>query len=291
MYPELERAWATLRRHEAALEHDPESVPDLVGIALLLSGPPIVYSGAGTLRGAEAYPRAIAAARRVLTIAPDVGDAHGVLGFVAHNWDWDFAAADDQLARAVQLGCAPRFAYERALLLAQQGRDDEAMAALAMVSDPATGRMAAGAVHYLAGRFGDAQVAWEAPFWQALALCALGEPRRAVDVLAPAVGAIDRNPGFIALLAYAHVLAGDDGTAESLEQELYARERAGERIVYYQMATVEVARGNHDRALEMLEGCLPGRGNWLPWLPRDVRFAPLRPHPRFQSIIAAVGIG
>lgn len=291
MHPELERAWTALRRHEAVVEADPTSAGDLVAIALLLSGPPIVYSGAGTLRGVEAWPRAEDAARRAIAIDPDLADAHGVLGSLAHNRDWDFPAALAILGRAVALGCSPRFSSERAVLLAQLGRDDEALLAAEEVRDPAMSQAARGTVHYLARRFPEAASAWVAPFWRGLALCALGDPEEAVRLLHAAVEGAARNPGFVALLAYAHVLAGDEPAAATLERELLSREQAGERIVPYQMATIAVARGDHDRALDLLEGSVDNRGNWLPWLARDVRFDPLRNDPRLQAIIVRVGTG
>lgn len=290
MRPELARAWDELRAHEAAVEAHPESVADLVAIALLLSSPPIVYSGANTLRGVEAWPRAEAAALRALAIDAGVGDAHGVLGSLAHNRDWEFARAEVLLDRALDLGCAPRFATQRVLLLAQQGRDADAMAAVEAVTDATARRYALGAAHYLARRFSDAATAWDQPFWRGLAWCATGDVERAVTILEAGADDAGRNPGYLALLAYAHVLAGDGDAARELERELDDRARAGERIVPYQMATIAVARGEDATALDLLEASLPFRGNWLPWLRRDVRFDPLRSQSRFATIIDAIGM-
>jgi len=91
------------------------------------------FLAASYLEGAEVeegYARARRAAEQSLTLAPDLAEGHEALGGLRLTPDLDFAAAETELRRAVEL--APADASARQLLayiLAAQGRYAEAEAA------------------------------------------------------------------------------------------------------------------------------------------------------------------
>ena len=292
--PGLDEAWAKLRRHQAAVAADPASAADWCAIATSMTGPPLSISGGGRLTGAVSGPVARNAAARALAIDPDLAEPHRVLAWSAHFLEWDLDRAEVLFTRAIELESdgltASRARAQLALLLTQLGRDDEAEPVLAAIGDPRLAGIATGQVRYLQRRFDEAaEHARPAPFWRGLALCALGRAAEAVPLLEEGAEDGDRNPGHVALMAYAAVLAGDLEGADLLEAELRERGRT-ERLVNYQLATVAVARGDLDRALTLLDQAMERRSNWPLWLPRDVRYDQLRDEPRFRELLALLPV-
>lgn len=120
---------------ERALEAEPDNADALSGLAhayVLL-----VTAGAG--RGPEIWPHAEQAAARALRINSELSEAHWALGMVFFAHLRDFAAAETEFRRAIDLdprGSLARCWYAR--LLAAQARHDDAIAEArrAVESDP-----------------------------------------------------------------------------------------------------------------------------------------------------------
>jgi tetratricopeptide (TPR) repeat protein len=51
----------------------------------------------------EAFPRAVAAARKAVELDPSSSEAHRSLAFALHYWDWDLPRAEQEFRRALQL--------------------------------------------------------------------------------------------------------------------------------------------------------------------------------------------
>jgi tetratricopeptide (TPR) repeat protein len=51
----------------------------------------------------EAYPRAIAAAKKAVELDDSLSEAHRALAFATYYWVWDFAAGEREFKRAIQL--------------------------------------------------------------------------------------------------------------------------------------------------------------------------------------------
>ena len=112
-----DKAAAEFRR---AVEADPKHALSWSGLAEseLYNHPPL-----------EVMPRAEKAALRAVALAPDLGEAHAVLGLVRTFWNWDWAGAEASFRKAVALdpGSADvrhRFSH----VLAATGRLKEAIA-------------------------------------------------------------------------------------------------------------------------------------------------------------------
>jgi adenylate cyclase len=76
----------------------------------------------------EAYPKARVAAERAIALDPELSDAHAALAMVKHWGDWDFAAAEREYKRAIEL--SPKNARAHYLLgrvLTAQNRLAEAV--------------------------------------------------------------------------------------------------------------------------------------------------------------------
>jgi tetratricopeptide (TPR) repeat protein len=90
---------------------------------------------------AEAMPRAFLAARKALQLDHSLGEPHASLAFCLEGFDWDFAGADKEFLRAVEL--SPGYATAHhwyAWHLSLMGRNKEAIAEMdkAVNLDPAS---------------------------------------------------------------------------------------------------------------------------------------------------------
>lgn len=108
---------------EQAISEDPR-------YALAYSGLAESYAfGEIGLPPAEAFPRARESASKAIELDETVGQAHAALAQVEFLWDWDWAAAEKEFKRAIELTPAdPEIHHMYAHYLTAMGRFDEALA-------------------------------------------------------------------------------------------------------------------------------------------------------------------
>jgi hypothetical protein len=61
-------------------------------------------------------------------------------------------------------------------------------------------------------------------------------------------------------------------------------------VTSYGVALVDVGLNHSDEALTALQRAFEDRSHWLVWLALDPRFASIRGDPRFQGLVARVGL-
>src|SRR5262249_27451215 len=115
----------------------------------------------GTLRPAEAFPRARAAAEKALALDGSLSEAHTSLAMCALFFDWDWLAAERGFRRALELNSDNVIAHHGyAYSLVAVGRLEEALreAQRAAELDPLSGASAVwpGLVFYLSRRYDEA---------------------------------------------------------------------------------------------------------------------------------------
>jgi tetratricopeptide (TPR) repeat protein len=110
---------------QQAIEKDP-------GYALAYVGVSNAYSALGffdVMLPREAWPKAKGAAVKALEIDDTLGEAHAALGSVKYLYDWDWAAAERELKRAIELNPNDEVAHTvYAYYLHSMGRADEGLA-------------------------------------------------------------------------------------------------------------------------------------------------------------------
>lgn len=111
---------------------------------------------------AEMYPLATRAATRALELDPSLAEAHGSIGFVKMNWEWDWDGVLAHLHRAIELNPSHETSHRwLSAFLAGIGRPEDALpiAQRALLLDPLSvlPRMNLGIIHYLAGDFTTAE--------------------------------------------------------------------------------------------------------------------------------------
>ena len=88
-----------------AIDLDPNYALAYAGLAEAYG---FLASSTGGQPPREAYPKAKAAATKALELDETLGEAHCTLGFFRLLYDWDFAAAENEFRRAIEL--SPNFA-------------------------------------------------------------------------------------------------------------------------------------------------------------------------------------
>jgi serine/threonine-protein kinase len=254
----------------------------------------------------EAFPRARAAAVRVLALLPGLGETHAVLGYTALHHDRDWQAAEREFLRAIELNphhSVTRLWYANALLAA--GRFDEALeqGRQALSLDPLSiiNNLVMGWVHFFEGRF---EVAYDkmgralelnpgffqAMAFRALALLFMGRAQEAVEQLEAAARVAQHPPTVLSFHAVAAAIDGRPDECRELLARMIAM-RDERHVSAFLIAMGFVAVGDLDAAVPWIERAADERSPWVNYLKVDPRVAPLRDRPRIQAIIARLGQG
>lgn len=292
------RGWRqALEQFERAVALDPQDPAAQAGLADTYSA----MSDFGVASPAEMRPRAMKAAQRALELDPRSAEGQEAVGRVQFLFDWDFAAAERSLARAVALDPDYMPAHQAmAWLKSARGQHAEAVAAArrALQLDPVnTARYTELAwVLALSGRHGEALMETE----RALQL----NPRSFEAYLMKGWACELAGQADAAFAAYREGLRLSGVTEESLRR-IEAVYRAEGLAGYYRRwlnqrgggtpmsdtwrAQLYARVGELDRAIESLEHAYQKREGALAWVNVEPSFQPLRSDARFQQIAARVG--
>jgi len=290
------------------LEHFQQALVRDPGYALAEIGVADSYNILGFydwLHPREAFPRALAAANRALTLDESLAQAYCSRGYVRLYHEWQWAAAEEDFRRAVDL--TPEYAtgwHYYGNLLVQQGRFPEAQAAMkqAVLNEPLSliANAAGGWAEYYARQYDTAitrlrsTIELDPSFmlghlWLGHALVQTGAIDEAAREYETAIQLSGRSVIAVAALARARTLAGDRQEADQLVAEL--DEMAPRRFVpQYDVAVVHAAAGDRDLAFARLDRALAEREHELVFLAVDPAVDPLRGDPRFESLAARVGL-
>lgn len=253
----------------------------------------------------ETLDESEAAAHRALELAPDLPEAHAVLGLV-RTLAWRRDGIDACFDRAVALGPDYAEAYHwRSIHLTATGRFDEALAALSQARslDPLSSRVQAalGGLHYYARRPVEARIELEralalepAASFPRLLLAQVSELEGHLDEARTSLDGLCSTPGVappVAVAARARIeaLGGIRPAARAGRDALVRRAAAGESV-HFGLAAVHAVLGEYDEALEGLRRAAEAHDGWMlsvmvhPWMD------PVRTDSRFSSILASMGL-
>ena len=252
----------------------------------------------------ESFPKAIAAATRAIELEPRLAAAHATLAFARLYYDRDWAGAEREFRRAIALDSAYAPAHERfAYLLTVADRPDEARAEIERAKrlDPLSQAIAtdAGFVLFYGGRLGEARAQLEsvlamnaespaAHLWLGRVAQRENRLERALEEYG-STGPLRAWPPTIAAAGYVHALRGERdkargalATLDSISKHRY--------VTAIAPALIHAALGERDSAFAWLDRAVAERTHWLVWLALDDRWAPLRADPRFDALLARVGL-
>lgn len=110
---------------QQAISIDPSYAPAYAGLAYALAS----ESHLGNVRPAEVMPQALAATKRALELDPNCGEAHMALGFIDTIYTWDWADAERELQRGIELSPSDSLAeHYYSVYLDAANRPEEAIA-------------------------------------------------------------------------------------------------------------------------------------------------------------------
>jgi len=292
-----------VRHFDQAIARDPRYALAYAGLAdcyTLLGS-----AGYGALPAKEALARARAAAVKALDIDPELAEAHTSLALVKFRLDWDWAAAETEFRRAVQLNPGYASAHHfYGLYLSAVGRATEAIASLRLAQelDPLSliiGAALGRAFHfarqcdpareqYLKTLEMDADFA-EAHMNLALVYAQGSRFAEAADELRRAMAIAGRRPLLQAILGYVYGLSGDRERAERTLDELHALSVEGPVPTLY-LVYPHIGLGEAARAFELLEQAYEERSGLLVYAKVEPIFDPLRADARFKDLLRRMGL-
>jgi TolB-like protein/class 3 adenylate cyclase/tetratricopeptide (TPR) repeat protein len=281
--------------YKRALEIDPDFALAWAGLSMVHQS----QAGYGFAPINEGFEHARKAAERALQLAPDLAEGHIALGNVFEGHDWDFAAAEASLRRAVELAPGDANALRAAAQLTRiLGRVDEGLDFVrrAIALDPLSARThrQAGMIALIGERWDDAAASYQL----------------ALD-LAPSAGL---NHAFLAVTrlfqgrtqeALSHAQLESHGVFHNLALAMIhhklghqAESDAALKVMIdeyawtaaFQIAEVYAYRGETDKAFEWLERAYEQRDPGTIYCSSDRIFKPLRGDPRWQPFLRKMNL-
>jgi len=289
---------------QLAIEKDPTYALAYTGLADCYSVLGTSYNVA-SLSPSEAIPKAKAAATKALEMDDTLAEAHTSLAYIRLNYDWDWAGAEREFKRAIELD--PNYAnahhwYSHYLMAMSRPEESLAESKRALELDQLDMVMNLHlGWHYIYAHQYDLAIEqfrktlemdpnyglthWylgQAYAQKGMYAEAETELRKAKNLLQQIV-AVDADIG------YAYAASGKGGEAKKVIDEL--KQLSKQRYVSsYYIALIHAGLGEKDLAFEWLENAYKERSDLLVYLNRDPRLDSLRPDPRFADLVKRVGL-
>jgi TolB-like protein/Flp pilus assembly protein TadD len=254
-------------------------------------------------------PRAAAAATRALELDPGLAEAHTSLGAVKNCYEWDREGAEREYRRALALdpAYATTFHWAGLFSCAASARLDEAVANLeeAVVLDPLSPPIVAdlGITHALredsekamlhCRRALELDPHFHRPHWfLGLNFAWAGSFPAAEEAL---LKGLELCPGrafrsrLLGALGFVHGQRDQRDRVEAIWGEL-DRLAQGGYVSAFDLAQVELGRGNREAALTLLERTVEERDGFAIFLEPWLTFRALGDEPRFANTVQRIGM-
>ena len=258
----------SIELYRKAIEIDPNYALAYQGLALSYRSAPAY----GALSPQEAFSKAKEAAQKALSIDPSLATVYVSLASIKATYDWDFAGAETEYRRAIQL--APNNSeahYSYGNFLVAMGRTDEALIEFrnAKQIDPLSLNIQTniGWANYIAGRYEDAAtqvrmvIARDPSFARAHMNLGeiLQEQGKHDEAIAEFQKASDLSKDPLAEMALGHAYATAGRRPEAVKIATQLEEKARQKQVSAFLPAVVYAGLERERPVVLLVGALlPG---------------------------------
>jgi TolB-like protein/Tfp pilus assembly protein PilF len=253
----------------------------------------------------DSMPKAREAAKHALEIDGTLADAHTSLAVVLFWYDWNWAAAEKEYQRAIELN--PDDARTRqyyAWNLSQLGRMEEAVveAKKAQQLDPLSAevntflgqvlvnaRRNDQAIEQLRKTLGLDPNYWLAHSMLGRAFEQKGDLNQAIQSYQRARQSEENVPELLALVGRAYALSGKKAEAQKVIDELKELSKRA-YVSPYTLAIIYAGLGNKDETFAYLNRAYDERSYYLTWLKVDSQMDNMRSDPRFQDLLRRVNL-
>ena len=259
----------------------------------------------GYLTPQEAFPAAKQAALTALRLDDNLGEAYAALGETLHYHDWDLAASEAQLKKAIELSPGYATAHQwYAELLTNMGRFDESLvhAEKAVELDPYSPivRYEVAMNYDFSRRYDRAlevalqDVEREPEFWVhrlglGMVYSHLQRHAEAIDSGRDAVRISGEVPWSLCTMGWILARAGEVEEARQIAADLDLRAEQ-EFVTPFRRAMIHIGLGDHDRAFALLDEAVEIRDSQAVLLNIWAVFDPIRDDPRFDTLIRRMGL-
>ena len=294
----------SIQYYEQAVAADSNYAPAYAGLAdayaLLGSSP---NDG---LPPNETMPKAKAAAQKALQLDDGLAEAHASLAYINMVYDWNWASAEKEFKRAIEINPNYAGAHEwYAEFLAARGRESEALSEMnrARDADPLLVLMHAAVAEalYYSRRYDDVisqcQQTLELDPGYPIAHFHLGRAYIAKNMYPEAIAeyqkaqaSLGETPALVMAMGYANAKAGNRSAAQKALEEL--RTQSKQRYVpalYF--GAIYTGLGDSNAGISWLEKAYQEHSDYLIYLNVDPMADTLRSNPRFQALLRKIGIG
>ncbi len=292
-----------LSSFQKAIEYDATYAPSYAGLAdcyALLGTAPYT-----ALRPIEAFPKAKANAQKALELDTDLAEAHVSLGFSALAYDWNYAEAEREFRKAIELRPDYATAHQYyAYYLTAMGNVEQAIAerkrAVSIEPKSPLLNTALGEEYYQARRFSDSI----GPNQQALsidphypdAIINIGRAYEQMGMYPQAQQAYQsilafapHDPALLALLGHLDAVSGQQAKARGIISQL--QQMSGSQYVpSLYVALIYIGLRDNDQAFAWLDKAYEERSEYLVYLPTEPMADPLRSDPRFPALLERLGL-
>ncbi len=253
----------------------------------------------------EAYPRAKAAAMKALELDDTLGEAHCTLGFFRLLYDWDFAAAEAEYKRAIEL--SPNFAnawdgygfyfkatgqHEAAIRACQRAQELEPLSLFITLS--------LGWAYYFARQYDraleqgrktlDMDPNFGFAYWhRGMVYLQQQKYEEAIAAFRKAINLSGTTTTFISYLGYAHARLGKHREARQMLAQFESQSKR-QYISSYFVAMIHLGLGDLDRAFEWLEKAYEERSGFLAFIKVEPMLDAARGNARFEELVKKMNL-
>jgi len=252
----------------------------------------------GAIAPETAFHRAAEYANKAVALDPELGEAHSTVAYLKMVREFDWAGAEAEFKRALELNPNAADAYDLfGRLCSSLGRFDDAIPLIARAQelDPLAHRLDMATVLLRAGRYDEAVASARsatdldpsgdrAQATLGWALFLGGSADEGIAHLRKAVAHSANTTSWLGQLGEALGLAGRTDEARAVLRQLEERSQAS-FVSPYTLAYVYTGLGEADRAIDLLEHAVRERTGAAYGIKGSFLFAPLRTHPRFQALL------
>lgn len=241
------------------------------------------------------------AAAKAVELDPNAAEAYSALGFATVTHDFDWAVAEGQHRRAIEIN--PNYVtghHWYGFHLAMVGRPDESLREMlrARELDPHSPSVLQGLAwcYYQARRFEESITTYQSIFEAApdfayglgaysWTLRNAGRPDEGVSVAEKALELSSGGQFFVSVLGAAYAAAGRKDDAHAALQRL--REMSDRCYVSpYHRAMIHLLLGERAQSLTLLKKAYAINEGWLVWLGVEPQWDPLRGEPAFEELLS-----